>query len=85
MNKYSMVSSAVLTLTWTISRFRSSRTDIIRRACPGIRDEMVFKSTCEPQNLTSTSATEDVEFATSSLMLSLMEEAEEVGDGSDER
>jgi len=46
---------------------------------------MVFKSTCEPQNLTSTSATEDVEFATSSLMLSLMEEAEEVGDGSDER
>jgi hypothetical protein len=80
-----MVSSAVLTLAWTISRARSSRTDIILKACPGIRDETVFKSKCEPQNLTSTSATEDFEFATSSLMLSLMEDAEEVGDGSDER
>lgn len=81
-----MVSSLVLMLTWRISSARSSSVDMIFRACPGILGETVFKRRCGPENLTSTSATADLELATSSLMLSLMEEeaAEDVGDGSRE-
>lgn len=76
-----MVSSAMLIFTWRISSGRSSRADIILRACPGIGGETVFRRTCGPENLTSTSAITDLEFATSSLILSLMEEeAEEVGE-----
>lgn len=79
-----MVSSEVLLmLTWRISSARSSSADIIFKACPGIRWETVFKRTWGPENLTSTSAIGDFELATSSLMLSLTEEVEElVGDGS---
>lgn len=47
--------------------------------------ERVLRTTWGPENLTSTSAMADLELATSSLMLSLMEdEAEDVGDGSRE-
>lgn len=82
----SIVSSAILLLmlTWSISRARSSSADMIFKTCPGILWETVFKRTCGPENLTSTSATRDLELATSSLILSLMEEVEEVGDGSRE-
>lgn len=84
-NEFSMVSSTVLMLTCRISSERSSRAEIIFTAWPGIRGDTVFNRRFGPENLTSTSAIADLEFATSSLMLSLMDEEEdEVGDGSSE-
>lgn len=79
-----MVSSEVLLmLTWRISSARFSSADIIFKACPGILWETVFKRTWGPENFTSTSAIWDLEFATSSLILSFTDEADEVvGDGS---
>lgn len=81
-----MVSSTVVILTLRISSDKSSRAAIIFAACPGILGETVLRSTFEPENFTSTSATADFKLAESSLTLSLMtlEEAvlEEVGDGS---
>jgi len=74
--------STMLMLTCRISRARSSRAEIIFTAWPGIWGDTVFNRTFGPENLTSTSAIADLEFATSSLMLSLMEE-EEDGDGDD--
>lgn len=75
----------MLMLTCRISRARPSRAETIFTAWPGIRGDTVFNRTFGPENLTSTSAIADLEFAMSSLMLSLMdEEEEEVGDGSSE-
>ena len=82
--KLSMVSSTVLIFTWRSSRERSSRVEIIFIAWPGIGGDTVFKRRFGPENFTSTSAIGDFEFATSSLILSLiLEEVEEdEGDGS---
>jgi hypothetical protein len=81
----SMVSSTALMPTLRISNERSSRVEIIFVACPGIRGDTVFKRRFGPENFTSTSAIEDLEFATSSLTLSLMEEVDdEEGEGSSE-
>lgn len=79
-----MVSSTGMIRKWRISRERSSRAEIIFMACPGIRVDTVFKRTFGPVNFTSTSAMGDLEFATSSLTLSLIEEVveEDAGDGS---
>lgn len=77
----SIVSSMVIMLISRISRERSSRVEIIFTTCPGILGETVLRRRFGPENLTSTSATGDLELATSSLAESLREELEEDGVG----
>lgn len=79
-----MVWSVVLRVTLSISRERCSSADIIFRAWPGILGETVLNITFGPENFTSTSATLDLELATSwSLsMIEDVEQLEEVGEGS---
>lgn len=67
----------VVMLTWRISRARSSSAEMIFTAWPGMRGETVFRITLEPENFTSTSAIADVEFAASSLALSMAEVEDE--------
>lgn len=76
--------SVVLRVTLRISRERCSSADIIFRAWPGILGETVLTITFGPENFTSTSATLDLEFATSwSLsMIDDVEQLEEDGEGS---
>lgn len=80
-----IVSSTELMFTCRISRARPSSTEMIFVTWPGIRGDTVLRRRFAPENLTSTSATDDFEFAASSLRtFSLTEELEEeVGDGED--
>lgn len=80
-----IVSSDELMFTCRISRASSSSTEMIFVTWPGIRGDTVLRRRFAPENLTSTSAMADFEFAASSLrMFSLTEELEEeVGDGED--
>ncbi|KAI3675979.1 hypothetical protein L1987_85575 [Smallanthus sonchifolius] len=73
-NKLTIVSSAVLVVAWRISRDKSSRIEIIFVAWPGNRRDTVFRRRLAPENFTSTSAMGDVELATSSLMVSELDE-----------
>lgn len=78
-----IVWSTELMFTCRIWRDISSSTEIIFVTWPGILGETVLRTRFGPENLTSTSAMDDLEFAESSLRLSIMEELEEeeVGDG----
>lgn len=73
-NELTIVSSTVLIVAWSISRDKSSRTDIIFVAWYGNRGERVFRRRLAPENFTSTSAMDDFEFATSSLLVSEFDE-----------
>lgn len=78
MKQFSIFSSTLLMFTWRIWRARSSSAETILTTWPGMRCDTVLSSRFGPQNFTSTSATADLELATSSLTLSLMEEVEEL-------
>lgn len=73
-NELTSLSSTVSIVASRISRDKSSRADIIFVTCPGNRGDTVFKRRLAPENLTSTSAMDDLELATSSLMVSEFEE-----------
>lgn len=78
--------SSVMMRKRRISRERSSRVEMIFMACPGIRgDTVLIKRRFGPENFTSTSAMGDLEFAKSSLALSLMEEVVEEDEGDSSR
>lgn len=78
----SIRSSTVLISTWRIPRSSCSSAATILTAWPGMRCDTVLSSKFGPENLTSTSATADLEVATSSLTTSFMEEVEELhGEG----
>lgn len=64
---YRTVSSMLLMFRWRTSNERLSKTLIIFATWPGILWEITFRITFEPEIFTSTSATEELQLAPSSL------------------
>ena len=64
--EYRTVSSILLMLRWRTSKDSLSKTPIIFGSWPGIRREMIFKTTFEPEIFASTSATDELQHAPTS-------------------
>lgn len=77
-NWYRTVSSMLLMLRWRTSNERLSRTVMIFATWPGILWEITFRIAFGPEIFTSTSATEELQLAPSSLKALLVPIAEEL-------
>lgn len=65
--EYKTVSSMLLMLRWRTSNEDLSRTLIIFTTWPGVRRDIIFKTTLDPEIFASTSATGELQHAPSSL------------------
>lgn len=68
--EYRTASSMLLILRWRTSNWSISNTLIIFKIWPGIRFEIIFKTTFDPEIFASTSATGELQHAPSSLTCS---------------